>query len=121
MSHTAIQPATDAEFLAAVESCTLPADAFPHYAHVRLAWIYLGAASLEEATQLMASSIRRFARHHTGSDEKYSEPLTRAWVRVVARARAMSPAVSSFAAFAELNPVLFDRKRAFDFYGVEGL
>ena len=49
------QPSTvpdlsDAAFLAAFEACTLAAGAFRHYDHIRLAWLYLGAAPLEEAT-----------------------------------------------------------------------
>lgn len=109
----------DTEFRAAFESCALSADAFRHYEHVRLAWIYLGAAPIEEATRLMAAGIRRFALHHTGSTAKYNEPLTRSWVRVVARARAASQDAPTFTVFAEANPMLFDRQRAFEFYGVE--
>jgi hypothetical protein len=110
---------SDAEFRAAFESCSLRADAFRHYEHVRLAWIYLGVAPIEEATLWMATGILRFALHHSGSTAKYNEALTRAWVRLVARARAVSNNAATFTVFAEANPMLFDRKRAFDFYGVE--
>ena len=109
----------DEAFRAAFESCTLPADAFRHYEHVRLAWIYLGAAPLDEATRLMGVAIRRFAVHHTGSAAKYDEALTWSWMRLVARARALTPDAPDFAVFAEANPMLFDRKLAFQFYGVE--
>ena len=122
--HGALQPASgtrdlsDSEFVAAFESCALAADAFRHYDHIRLAWAYLGAFALTEATDRMAESIRRFALHHTGTTAKYDENLTRAWMRLVAHARATSAAAPDFATFADANPMLFDRRRAFDFYGV---
>ena len=119
VEYTDANGLSDPEFLAAFESGTLRADAFRHREHVRVAWIYLGAAEIDEATELMATAIRRFALHHTGTDAKFNETLTRSWMRVVARARAMTADATTFAAFAASNPMLFDRKRAFDFYGVE--
>lgn len=109
---------SDAEFVAAFEACTLAADAFRHYDHVRLAWVYLGAFTLPQATKRLAESIRRFALHHTGTTAKYDDSLTRAWMRLVARVRDLSPDAPDFATFAEANPMVFDRRRAFDFYGV---
>jgi hypothetical protein len=119
LEHSDANLLSDAQFIAAFETCTLSADVFRHYEHVRVAWIYLGVAQLEEATQMMAAGIRRFALHHSGSDAKYNEGLTRAWVRVVARAREMTPSAPTFTSFAKEHPMLFDRKRAFEFYGVE--
>lgn len=109
---------TDAEFLAAFESCTLAPDAFRHYDHIRLAWTYLGAFALTEATERMAQSICRFALHHTGTTAKYDESLTHAWMHLVAHARAISADTPDFATFADAHPALFDRRRAFAFYGV---
>lgn len=43
-------------FVAALESCALPSEAFDHRAHVRLAWLYLKEQPLLEA--LPASSLR---------------------------------------------------------------
>ena len=66
----------------------------------------------------MAESIRRFALHHTGTTAKYDDNLTRAWMRLVARVRETSAGAPDFATFAEAKPMLFDRRRAFDYYGV---
>ncbi|HEX6053055.1 MAG TPA: hypothetical protein VFZ21_27495 [Gemmatimonadaceae bacterium] len=109
---------TDAEFVAAFESCTLAPHAFRHYDHVRLAWTYLRTLTLPEATNRMAASIRRFALHHTGTTAKYDDTLTRAWMRLVAHVREISADAPDFATFAEANPMLLDRRRAFDHYGV---
>ena len=108
---------SDAEFVAAFESCTLAADAFRNYDHIRLAWVYLGSFALDDATDRMAESIRRFALYHTGATAKFDDRLTRAWMRLVARARNVSADAPDFATFAEANPMLFDRRRAFEFYG----
>ena len=111
---------TDAEFVAEFESCTLTPDAFRHYDHVRLAWTYLGALALPlpQATERMAEAIRRFALHHTGTTAKYDDNLTRAWMRLVAHVREIAADAPDFATFAEANPMLFDRRRAFDHYGI---
>ena len=109
---------SDTEFVAAFEACTLAADAFRHYDHIRLAWVYLGAFALDEATERMAESIRRFALHHTGSTAKYDAHLTRAWMHLVGHARVISPDAPDFATFADAHPMLFDRRRAFDHYDV---
>jgi hypothetical protein len=109
---------SDAEFLTAFETCTLAADSFRHYDHIRLAWLYLRAAPLVEATDRMASAIRRFALHHTGTTAKYDDALTRSWMRLVAHARANSADAPDFATFAASNPMLFDRRHAFACYGV---
>ena len=116
--HRSPNSLTDAEFRRSFESCTLAADAFRHYEHIRLAWIYLDAAPVEEATVHMGTAICRFALHHAGTTAKYNAPLTRAWMTLVARARAVSRPARTFAEFAVENPMLFDRTRAFDFYGV---
>ena len=111
---------SDAEFIAAFESCLLAADAFRHYDHIRLAWILLRVFPLDEATDRLADSIRRFALHHTGTTAKYDDALTRSWMHLVAHVRATSAEAEDFAAFADANPMLFDRRQAFDFYAVDG-
>ena len=109
---------SDAEFLDAFESCALAGDAFRHYDHIRLAWMYLRAFPLDEATARMGSAIRRFALHHTGATTKYDDTLTRAWMLLVAHARTMSADAADFTTFAEAHPMLFDRRQAFAFYGL---
>ena len=116
--HQSLNSLTDVEFRGAFESCTLAADAFRHYEHIRLAWIYLDAAPVDEATVHMGTAICRFALHHAGTTAKYNAPVTRAWMRLVARAREVSRPVATFAEFAAESPVVFDRARAFDFYGL---
>lgn len=112
---------SDAAFVNAVESCTLPSDAFRHSDHIRLAWIYLRDPAFDRATERMVESIRRFALHHTGDTTKYHDTLTRLWMRLVAQAMTAFGAQDDFAAFAAANPLLFDKRRAFDFYSEQRL
>jgi hypothetical protein len=74
---------TDAEFLAAFESCTLAPSQFRHADHLRLAWIYLHRHPLDEALARVRSGIQAFAAHH-GATGLYHETITAAWVRLLA-------------------------------------
>jgi predicted short-subunit dehydrogenase-like oxidoreductase (DUF2520 family) len=76
---------SDRDFIDAFEGGRVaPAD-FHHADHVRLALAYLtNSASIEEAADRMASSLRAFARA-AGHAEKYHHTLTIVWIRLVAR------------------------------------
>jgi hypothetical protein len=76
---------SDRAFIRAFESGRIsPAD-FHHADHLRLALAYLiDSASVAEATDRMAASIKAFA-HAADHDEKYHHTLTVVWVRLVAR------------------------------------
>ena len=93
---------SDDAFVNAFESCTLSGDAFRHYDHLRLAWIYLGDRPLADATERMVASIRRFAQHH-GAAAKYHDTMTRLWMRLVAHARRVGRSENDFAAFAAVR------------------
>lgn len=48
----------DAEFLAALESGTLPEPEFNHAGHVRAAWLYLQQGAFPEALARMSGALR---------------------------------------------------------------
>ena len=53
---------TDVELTRALERCEVPNEGFAHPSHLRVAWVYLTESrSVEEATERMAASLRRFA------------------------------------------------------------
>ena len=97
----------DDELVEAFESCRLPGSQFHHADHIRLAWIYLGRMSEEEATRRIEQSIRRFAAHN-GASQKYHHTMTLAWMKLVAAAREETFESSNFATFAERHPELFN-------------
>jgi len=78
-------PMSDRSFIRAFEQGRIaPAD-FHHADHLRLALAYLtDSASVAEATDRMAASLRACARA-AGHEQKYHHTLTVAWVRLVAR------------------------------------
>jgi hypothetical protein len=81
----------DVELTRALERGTIPSGGFPHSLHLRVAWVYLNeSASLDQAVERMASTLRRFAAS-VGRAEKYSEPTTVFWMLQVAAARAAMP------------------------------
>lgn len=106
---------SDDAFLEAFEACTLPAEAFRHANHVRLAWIYLRRAPCDEASKRMERSIRDFAAHH-GASQKYHHTLTGVWMRLVAEAVARTPEIDAFEAFLGTHPHLGDKGLPYRYY-----
>ena len=77
--------ANDAAFARAFERGEIPAVDFHHAAHLRLALAYLDeSGSVDEATERMAESIKRFAIA-AGKPEKYHHTVTVFWIRMLAR------------------------------------
>jgi hypothetical protein len=75
----------------ALERGELPAQGFPHLAHLRVAWVYLNEGpSLDAAIARMSHTLRRFAES-VGQAQKYSEPTTVFWMRQLAAAHAALP------------------------------
>ena len=66
---------TDADFLAALERCTLPESEFTHAAHVRAAYLYLCDGSFGQAIDRMAATIRRYATS-LGKPDRYHDTIT---------------------------------------------
>ena len=74
----------DVEFIQAFESGRIAPGDFHHADHLRLALAYLmDSASVDEATDRMARSLRAFARA-AGCEDKYHHTLTVVWVQLVA-------------------------------------
>jgi hypothetical protein len=92
---------TDGELLAGFRDASLPAAAFRHVEHVRVAWLYLGEG---DDGARFAADLVRFATAH-GAAAKYSEPITRAWLARVAARRATC-AAATWPEFAAANPDL---------------
>lgn len=97
----------DSEFLKAFEDCTLPHGAFPHRAHLRMAWLYLRADGWEIGIQKIADGIRRFAAA-SGADNKYHETITVFWARMVSYAISCASEIADFDVFIETFPHLLD-------------
>lgn len=111
----------DREFMARVEACTFPVDAFDHAAHVRLAYVYLvEAGSTDAATDRMRATLLGLLRH-AGIDPatKYHETMTTAWILAVHHFMAGTGASESSADFIARNPRLLDSRIMQTHYSTE--
>ncbi len=104
----------DDEFISTFERGGFAADAFPHRAHLRMAWLYVTHLGPEAAIDRAAGGIRNLAQAN-GQSTLYHDTLTRAWVYLVAAAVVKSPSVT-FAEFLARNPQLLDKQLVLQHY-----
>lgn len=95
----------DLEFIEALESCRLPADAFDHRQHVRLAWLYLREQPLLDALPRFITSLKRYAGN-LGAGTKYHETITFAFLFLI-HERMARHTCDSFEEFESANADLF--------------
>lgn len=74
---------TDDELVQAFETATLAGDAFPHEAHVRVAWYYLTRYPMLTALTRFRTALQRFATAQ-GQPGRYHETITVAYMLIVA-------------------------------------
>ncbi len=96
---------TDDEFASSFEDRTLPAAAFHHRDHVRLAWIYLRRHSLLEALARFAEGLKRFAAFN-GHPGLYHETITWAYLFLIHERMADGAEGEAWEEFAARNPDL---------------
>ncbi|MBK8160168.1 MAG: hypothetical protein IPK59_15835 [Rhodospirillaceae bacterium] len=82
---------SDDEFLAALESCRIPAAAFTHAAHVRAAFLYLQRHDFAEALGAMRRAIKALAAS-IGKADLYHETITVAFMTLINERMACEPA-----------------------------
>ena len=108
--------ATETAFARAVERGAVPADAFGHRAHLRVAWVYLGEGPSEDAALgRMRTAVRQISVS-AGKPDKYHETLTQFWMARLSEARAASPGARSLDEVLERHPHLLNKDLALVFY-----
>ena len=103
----------DDEFQALMSEVTT--DRFGHREHVHLTWLAVRRHGTPAAISLLAGGLRRTARY-AGAPQKYNATLSRAWVELVGHHVDHEPDVTDFAAFADRNPALLDKRLIARFY-----
>jgi hypothetical protein len=98
----------DAEFLMALERCTLPAAQFDHAAHVRAAYLYLRDGTFGQAIDRTAVAIRRYAGS-LGKADRYHETITIGFLALIRERICEHGDAGGWEGFAAANPELFDR------------
>ncbi len=106
-----MSPTTDDDtFLAAIAAGALPASAFDHRQHLRLAWLHLQRAPLAEAIERTCADIQCFAQHH-GATTKFHRTVTEALLRLMAARGAADP-LQDWPTFERRNTALLTDARA---------
>jgi hypothetical protein len=88
----------DDQLWLAFGASTLPAADWTHRAHLRVAWMFLGRHSLDEAHILMRVGIIRLNAFHglvETPSRGYHDTLTRLWLSLIASLRKTTDAPSS--------------------------
>ena len=111
----------DREFVGQVESCKFPLEKFNHYAHLRLAYVYLAEHDAETAHQLMRDTLQNFLAHNGIDPSKYHETMTHAWILAVRHFMEVTPGSGSANSFIEKNPEMLDSKIMMTHYSAEVL
>ena len=109
----------DDEFIATFERGGFGGDAFPHKAHIRMAWLYVTRLGPDAAIDRAAGGIRALAQAN-GQPTLYHDTVTRAWVYLVADAVTGSPS-AGFEEFLARNPQLLDKRLLLEHYSPDVL
>jgi hypothetical protein len=104
------------ELMAAVLAVS---ERFGHREHVHLTWLAVRRCGVPAAIGLVSDGIRRTARY-AGAPQKYHATVSRAWVELVGHHAAQweesECGEGEFAAFADRNPALLDKRLLTRFY-----
>jgi hypothetical protein len=87
---------------------------FGHREHVHLTWLAVRRCGVPVAVGLVSDGIRRTAGY-AGAPQKYHATVSRAWVELVGH-HAAECGEGEFAAFADRNPALLDKRLLTRFY-----
>jgi len=112
---------TDEAIWQAFSASTLPAEAWTHRAHLRMAWLFLKRHPLDEAHLLLRVGIIRLNAFHGLVETPargYHETLTRLWLALVASLMRAADAQTS-AAFVDAHAVELGRDAAARYYSRE--
>ena len=94
----------------AFEAFEIPAAAFDHEAHVRLAYVDLCEAGPDQAAVSMKRSLLAFLEHLGVGAAKCHETMTPAWIDAVHHFMESTAPSPRFARIIARNPVLLDSK-----------
>jgi len=105
----------DAEFIRALEECTLAEEEFDHAGHVRAAYLYLQSGDFVEGLGRMRRAIRNYAGS-LGKPERYHETITVAYVALIQQVLYERGHGGAWTEFARAAPELFERGLLLKFY-----
>ena len=113
---------SDDDLLWQFEDGTLPFDQWVHWAHVRVAYLYLSRHPFDRAVEKMRAGIRAYNAAHQVPDEPtrgYHETMTRAWLHIIHTTMQIYGPAESADAFVEGQPQLREKSNLRLFYSPE--
>ena len=111
---------TAVELTRAIERGDICNEEFHHSSHLRVAWVYLcESASVNEATEKMCATIKRFAAA-AGKPEKFHETITTFWIWILAELR-KSDDGDDIEWLLEANPWLLEKNLPLEYYSPDRL
>src|SRR5690349_7740437 len=96
---------TEQELIAQFESGELPASAFRHADHVRIAFAYLRQYSALEALERFCTALKQFAKAQ-GKADLYHETITWAYLLLIHERMSRAAQTQTWEQFASANPDL---------------
>ncbi len=106
---------TDADFIRALEDCTLAEEEFHHAGHVRAAYLYLRSGDFVDGLGRMRRAIRNYARS-LGKPDRYHETITVAYVALIQQVLYERGGGGGWTEFARGAPELFERGLLLKYY-----
>ena len=104
-----VDGARDPELAAILPGITGPGGQFRHRQHINLAFYAVRRHGMPDAVGAVCGWIQQIAGYER-APQKYHLTVSRAWVELVAHHVAADPDGTGFAAFAERNPALLDKR-----------
>lgn len=111
---------TDAEFIRALEGCTLAQQEFDHAGHLRAAYLYLQSGDFVECLERMRRAIRNYAGS-LGKPDRYHETITVAYVALIQQLLHERGDGGGWTMFARRAPELFEPGLLLKFYSAAQL
>jgi len=105
----------DADFIRALEACTLEEKEFNHAGHVRAAYLYLRSDDFVESLKRMRRAIRNYAAS-LGKSDRYHETITVAYLALIQQLVCERGDGGGWTAFARSAPELFEPDLLLKFY-----
>lgn len=109
---------TDADFLIALEGCTLAPAEFTHRTHVRAGYLYLKEMDFPSALVRMSTVLKCYAAS-LGQGERYHETITVAFLALINERLRECGDAGGWEPFAIAHPELLRRDALREYYAAE--
>lgn len=111
----------DFEYRSRFEDCQMSPEDLDHWAHLRLAYVYLVGNDDDEAYEGIRDALHHFLKHNSIDPSKYHDTMTRAWMLAVRHFMEQTERAESAEEFIDQNPSMLDPKIMLTHYSCDRL